>query len=225
MKKVLVFILMLSVLFMTGCGKDNTNSFTDDEVKFKEEYESLNGKTQNDKKIMNIEVLDDNNMVYVDSSEVIDIIKNKTGVIYFGFPTCPWCRNAVPVLLDAMKDAGLNQIYYANLLEERDQKHLDEGEIVTDKEGSKNYQELLELLKDHLGAYEGLEDDSIKRLYFPTVLFVKNGKVEDIHIGTVDSQENPYERLTDKEYKELKNIYTKAIKKVQVLTCDTDKTC
>ncbi len=225
MKKVFVLFLVIGLFFTTGCGR-REESFTKDEIKFKEEYESLNGKVQNDKKIMDVKIMDDNNISYIDSSEVIDIIKYKTAVIYFGFPNCPWCRNAVPALLDAATDFGLDKVYYANLLDERDQKHLDdEGNVVVDKEGSKNYDEILKLLKDHLGVYEGLEDDQMKRLYFPTVLFVKNGKVEDIHIGTLNSQKDPYQKLTDKQYRKLKETYKKAIQKVQKLTCDTDKTC
>lgn len=225
MKKIVIFIFIFVSIFTTGCTKEKIQ-VTKDEKKFQEEYESLNGKTRGEHTIMSIDVAEDNKMKYIDSKEVIDVLEHKTGIIYFGFPTCPWCRNMVPVLIDAAKEAGVNQIYYANISEERDKKHLDEeGNIVLDQEGSDNYNRIVEQLKDNLGAYEGLNDDSIKRLYFPTVVFVRNGKVEDIHIGTLDSQEDPYKKLTDSQEKELKKIFTKAIKKIEVLTCDTDKSC
>lgn len=225
MKKFILILMIVSLFFVTACsGRKEEN--TKDEKKFKEEYESLNGKKQGEKVIMSIDVSEDNKMKYIDSSEVVRILEGKTGVVYFGFPNCPWCRNIVPVLIDALHDTGLDQVYYANLLEERDTKKIDEeGKIVVEKEGSKNYQRILELLHDQLGNYEGLNDDSIKRLYFPTVVFVKNGKVEDIHIGSLDSQKDPYKKLTKKQYEELKTIYEKGITKIQNLTCDTDKTC
>lgn len=225
MKKFVLFLMVASLFFVTACSNIKEEN-TKDEKKFKEEYESLNGKAQGEKKIMSIDISKDNGMEYVDSSEVLNILEKKTGVIYFGFPNCPWCRNVVPVLIDALHDTDLDKIYYANLLEERDTKKLDEeGRIVVEKEGSKNYQKIIEILHDKLGSYEGLNDEGIKRLYFPTVVFVKNGKVEDIHIGSLDSQEDPYKKLTEKQYEELKAIYEKGITKIQSLTCDTDKTC
>lgn len=225
MKKVVLFVVVISLVFLTGCGK-KMESVTKDEVKFQKEYENLNGKKQGDKKNLEVSIPDSNKMKYINSDEVISILEKKTGVIYFGFPNCPWCRNAVPVLIDAAIDSGLDSIYYANLLEERDTKKLDdEGQIVTEKEGSEAYYKIVDLLKDSLGVYEGLDDDSVKRLYFPTVVFVKNGKVEAVHIGTVDSQKDPYKELNSKEKEQLKDIYVKAITKIQNLTCDTDKTC
>lgn len=224
MKKV-VILLIISILLVTGCTKKQLK-VTKDEQKFKEEYESINGQKQNDKEIMELNVPEENKISYIDSSEVLDIIKNKTGVIYFGFPKCPWCRNLVPVLIDAAEEVELDKIYYANLLDERNTKTKNEdGEIIEEKKGSDNYYKLLELLDDKLGVYEGLDSEEEKRLYFPTVLFVKNGHVEDIHIGTLDSQKDPYKKLTEKQEKELKSILTKAMKKTQSLTCDTDKTC
>ena len=82
-----------------------------------------------------------------------------------------------------------------------------------------------EILKDELGSYEGLEDESIKRLYFPTVVFVKQGKIEKVHIGTLDSQKDPYKGLNEKQKKQLKNIFIKNIKKIENITCDKKNSC
>lgn len=226
MKKVVTLLMMMILILTVGCAKEETVPLTKDEKKFREEYESLNGKKRGDHTIMSIDIVSDNKMEYIDSKKAIDILEHKTGIIYFGFPTCPWCRNVVPILIDVAKEIGVDKIYYANISEERDAKHLDDDEnIVVDKEGSGNYSKIVELLKDELGPYEGLKDDSIKRLYFPTIVFVKNGKVEDIHIGTLDSQEDPYQELNSDQKKELQTIFSKAIKKIETLTCDTDKSC
>lgn len=193
-----------------------------DNIKFKNEYESLNGKlNSHDKEYVKVELDDDNPYVYATYDEVMDILKNKTGVIYFGFPECPWCRNMVPVLADAAKELGIKNIYYFNALDMRDIKSLDEdGNIVTEKEGTKEYYELIEALGDSIGSYEGLNDDSIKRLYFPTVVFVKDGKILNAHIGTLDSQEDPYVVLNKNQKNELKNIYIDNINKVYDILCD-----
>lgn len=196
-----------------------TNEETD-AIRFKEEYEALNDKKDSNEYI-NVDIDKENPIVYADAEEVIDLIKNDTAVIYFGFPECPWCRNAIPVLLDAAKELGIEKIYYYNALSIRDKKSLDEnGDIVVEDEGTKEYEELVELLYDYLTIYDGLNDNTIKRLYFPTVLFVKDGEVIGLHISTVETQENPYNELTKEQYEELKTIYYDYLNKTFEIFCD-----
>lgn len=199
--------------------KDVDNKVYDNE-KFEKEYEGYNGQENSyGGTYLEIDVDNKNVIKYSSYKEVFSLLENGTGVIYFGFPTCPWCRNLVPVLLDASKEAGIDTIYYFNNKEDRDIKELDEdGNIITTKEGTENYFKLVEKLEDHLGEYEGLNDSNIKRLYFPTVVFVKEGKIVDIHIGTVDSQENPSVFLNDKQYKELKTTLVEKMEKT--IICD-----
>ena len=227
-KKILIGIdvLLIVILIILIAFKLNKKSIviTSDEKKFKNEYESLNGKKNaNGKKYMTIEIPENNNVKYATSKEIIKLLKSGTGVIYFGFPECPWCRNALPVLLDATDCSCQEDIYYFNALSIRDIKHLDDdGKIVTDQKGTSDYYEIVKLLGDNLGAYNGLNDESIKRLYFPTIVFVKDGKIVSTHISTLDSQEDPYQNLTKKQEKELKNIYEDGIKKLKTssTTCD-----
>ncbi len=216
-----VLALLIIIIAVFGLNK-NSNSEVKDAVKFKEEYESLNGqKNDNGKEYVNISVDEENPFVYASYDEVVDIIENGTGVIYFGFPECPWCRNAVPVLIDAAQELGVDKIYYYNALSIRDTKSLDEnGNIVTDKKGTDEYYKLVDLLSNVLTPYEGLNDESIKRLYFPTVVYVKDGEVLASTIGTVDSQEDPYIKLTNDQYNELKNTYMDNMNKVYNILCD-----
>lgn len=186
-----------------------------DNLKFKEEYESLNDEVSNSgKKNIDVKIDKDNLMKYSSFKEIMDVLDEGTGIIYFGFPECPWCRNAVPVLIDAAKKNEIGQIYYFDASKIRDVKELKDGKVVTTKEGTKEYYQLVDKLKDVLGPYEGLEDESIKRLYFPTMVFVMGGKVVGTHIGTVDSQKDPYKVLTKKEKEELLKIYENNIEKI-----------
>lgn len=191
-----------------------------DAIKFKNEYEALNNEKDNNE-CVKINIDEENPIVYADFEKVIDLIKNETAVIYFGFPECPWCRNAIPVLLDAAKELGIEKIYYYNALSIRDKKTIGEdGNIVVEEEGTKEYKELVELLYNYLPVYAGLNDDTIKRLYFPTVLFIKNGEVIGLHTSTVPSQENPYTELTKEQYEELKTIYYNYLNKTFEIFCD-----
>lgn len=216
-------LLIILAIVCAFLGKNNNikNVKKENDIsKFKEEYEEYNNK-KNDSgtEYLNVEVSTKNNVKYSSYDEVFSLLENGTGVIYFGFPTCPWCRNLVPVLLDSQLEAGLDKIYYLNNKEDRDTKVLENGKIITEKEGTDNYKKLLEKLDPVLGEYKELEDSSIKRLYFPTVIFVKDGKIVDSHIGTVSSQENPYIALTESQYNELKEDLTD--KMLKTITCDS----
>lgn len=218
MKIIMMTVMsVLVVLYGVFSFMNNRDIKKDDNKKFKEEYESLNNKKSNGKKNVKVSI-NPKNIEYIDSEKALDIIENGTGVIYFGFPECPWCRNLVPVLLDASTEAGIDKIYYLNNKDERDTKKLENKKIVTEKEGTKEYYKLVEALDDVLWEYENLNDSSIKRIYYPMVLFIKDGKIVDCHIDTVSSQKDPYVKLDKKQYEELYNILLDGMYKT--IMCD-----
>ncbi len=147
-------------------------------------------------------------------------------MLYLGFSECPWCRNAITVLSSAAKATGIKNIYYFRLKDEngndiRNVLKLDEnGNVITEKEGSKEYNTLIDLFSEKLDIYDGLNDPSIKRIYAPTVIFIQDGKVIGLHTSTVSSQTNPYILLNDDQVKELKNIYEDYIHKMLDDLCD-----
>lgn len=235
MKKMKIFITLLIILFLVTGFKlynyylsDSTNEKMIDAIKFKEEYESLNNVLKDDgvNKHAEINIIEDNVMKYSNYNEIMNILESGTGVIYFGFPECPWCRNAVPELLEAAKETGLESIYYFSDMSFRDQRKLDEaGNVVIEKEGTEEYYNLINKLSDYLGPYKDLNDEKIKRLYVPTVIFVKDGNIVGVHIGTIESQTDPSILLNDKQSNELQEIYKDYIKEILNNSCSTDISC
>lgn len=230
MKKIIIGICVLIVVVVAGTllwlkfdkndNKEEVNKNTD-AIKFKNEYEKLNGKKtgEADKKYAKLSISENNSVVYSDYDEIMNILEDGTGVIFFGFPECPWCRSALPVLLEAAKETGIDKIYYLNNLEDRDIKKVDDdGSISIEKNGTENYNKLLEVLGENASVYEGLGNDEVKRLYFPTVIFVNNGEIKGLHVSTVESQEDPYKALTKEQREELKNIYIEGMEKT--IACD-----
>lgn len=212
----------------------DNNKYNEDNLKFKSEYEDLNDilDENGNKKYVQISIPENNLIKYTSSEEIEKIFENeKSAIIYFGFDSCPWCRNAIPVLIDVCKENDISTIYYMSLKDIRDKKVLNEDKkVVTESEGTEEYQRLLELFKDDIDVYDGLNDDSIKRIYAPTVYFIKDGKIVKKHISTVDSQEDPKEKLTDEQINELKNIYKDGITKMSLndqnqFVCDEDRNC
>lgn len=229
-KKIVLAVLATIALLVTVYIKLPNNNYeetknSEDSINFKKEYESLNNKKigTSNQTYKGLEIAEENPIVYASYEEIEQIISEGTGIIYFGFPECPWCRSIVPVMLNAAKETGVDKIYYFNALSIRDKKHLDSnGNIVVDDAGTKEYEKIVSLLYDWLDIYEGLNDDSIKRLYFPTVIFVKDGNVIGAHTGTLDSHDNPNESLTELQYDELNGIYSDYMLKTLGTVCATD---
>lgn len=215
---IVVIALVIAILFFLL----NNKGMSDGE-RFKQEYEELNDSH------LEVNIDSDNMIKYIGLEEAIDIIKNDTGVIYFGYPSCPWCRNAVPVLLDAASSTSLDTIYYVDAYNIRDVKEIDDGNIVTTNEGDRLYDDLLEVLDDILDPYTlTLDNGEVidlgeKRLYVPMVLFVKDGEVVSYHLSTVDSQEDPSISLNDSQRDELYNIYLDGINNVVGGVCNVQE--
>lgn len=211
-------LVILSVLVVYKYNELNKS----DEIKFKEEYEKLNGKKVGENKYLSVEITKNNPMYYATYEEVIDVLDG-TGVIYLGYPECPWCRNLVSELITASKKVSLDKIYYINVKNDKNELKLnDNGEIETVKKGSKGYNNLTDKLKDVLPIYEGLNDDSIKHIYVPYVIFVKNGEIIYTHLGTVDTQKNPFIGLNDDEKSALREIFVDNMLKVLDTSCDSN---
>lgn len=211
---------------------------TSDEKIFKEEYESLNG-VENAK---SISIMKDNNIKYISLDEANEILDSKTGVIYFGTPSCAWSRNAVPVMLDAMQDSKLDTIYYVNIRPDnkkendiRDEYTLDsKGKAKKTKDASESYYDILLSLANYLNDYILTTDagkkvsTGEKRLTTPTVVAVKNGVIIGFHEGTLNSnlldKDGNLKDLTTNEENELKEIYLKIFNKYKNENC-TDENC
>jgi predicted bacteriocin transport accessory protein len=129
---------------------------------------------------------EDNPFVYKDAEEVVEILKNGTGVVYMGFSDCQWCQAYVKILNETAKEKGMDEIYYLNIKNDREKN-------------TKEYQEIVELLRGKL-VYT---DDGKEKVYVPYVAFVIDGKVIDYDSETseIDDDITP-DQYWNKEQKE-----------------------
>ena len=205
MKKRILFLLMAISLFaFTACTSEKQSST--DALKFKEEYESLNGTTRekDGKTIRTIEISEDNPFVYKEASDVVKMMENKeTFVVYFGFADCPWCRSALPNLVKVSEDLGLDAIYYVDVKEIRDTMEIgSDGTVTTTKEGTDGYYEVLAALDTVLEDYTLKDSDGNqvstgeKRIYAPNIISVVDGVAMEITDGISDNQTDGYMELT-----------------------------
>lgn len=219
MKKVIVAFLVLVLL--VGCKPEVKEPVLTDAQKIKEEYEALNGQA-NSAGVAHktVEVAENNPLVYATGEDVITMLKEGSGIIYFGFPECPWCRAALPIFLEACEEELMTKVLYYNNKDQRDAKELKDGNVVTTKEGTDEYYQILDLLGEYASSYDGLNDSTIKRLYFPTMVFMNEGKIVAIQQGVPEGVEDPRQEMPEEYVQQLKELYKDGMKKVKG-ACDS----
>ena len=179
-KKLLLIIPIIFAILITGCTKKEN-----DGEKFAKEYTTV----------------DENNyFVYRNIDEITKILENGTGVVYLGFPECPWCQAYVPMLNEVADIEGLEKIYYFNILEDR-------------KNNTEEYKKIVEILKDYLQY----DDEGNKRIYVPAVIFVSKGEIvgfDDETSYDTKGFEKPEEYWNEEEVSDLKHKLTENMNKV-----------
>lgn len=234
-KKMLVSIVLLLFVFMVFIGliafrdKKEENVVNSDAISFKNEYESLNNvvRDKDGKTIKEISISANNPVDIVTEEEAVSLLESGTGILYFGFPDCPWCRSMLPVLLSTLDNMNIDRLSYLNVKNIRDTLALGEkNKVEVKEEGTKGYYKILELMDEVLDPYYLISEDDKKidtkekRLMAPTVVAIKDGKIVDIHVGTVESQENGYDDLSIEQQEELQNRFMELIRKVYQVDCD-----
>lgn len=191
-----------------------------DGIKFKREYESLNNtiREEDGAKYNNVNIDIKNPIKYVSAKEAIKIINNENAIIYFGANWCPWCRNAVEVLINSAEKYKVDTIYYVDMNKLRNIWEVKNNKLIKVQKEGEGYYDLLKCLdevldnstykiKDNNKEYDTKE----KRIYMPFVIEVKNGNIVNYHTGTVDLKEDQtkYDKLTNSQVEELMEIYDK----------------
>ena len=110
--------LILSYFFLI---KKDDNKI-DDAKKFKSEYTN---------------VTSDNPFVYRNVDQIINILEKGTGVVYLGFPECPWCQAYVPYVEEVAKKVGIDKVYYFNIKDDR-------------KNNTEEYQKIVKILNEYI---------------------------------------------------------------------------
>ena len=218
-EQILMILTPVLLLFLFALGYIKTINSKSDEIKFKTEYEALNNK------YYKVKISKDNNIKYSSYREIFKLLDSGTGIIYLGYKEDNNSRYAIEILIKVLKENKYtDNVYYLDIHNDRDSYVVEDDKLVyelddTGKEikGTKNYLKLVQKLKNHLLDYMiSLNDktysNGIKRIYFPSIIFVKSGQVLGI--------ENIYE---DMEYDEVYNIFDSYVSNINSSTCDVEK--
>lgn len=208
MKKRFIFILFIFIglFIITWCSNNK------DSLKFKEEYESLNGtKTSySDSNYRSVNISKRNPFVYSTADDILDMINNKeTFYVYFGSSYCPWCRSVVEEAINSSIDNKIDKIYYVDIWDGfhneilRDTYEIDsEGNVRKTKNGTGTYYKLLKKFDNVLEDYTLTDDSSRevtvgeKRIFAPNFIYVENGKAKRSTTGISDKQSGSGDKLS-----------------------------
>lgn len=145
-------------------------------------YAAYNGRAVPDvegKIYRNVNLPYDNTLSPVTATEAREI---QNGFIIFAFPTCPFCRNLLPVLADVARAENL-PVAYCRIDTYRD-RYVYSAEVaapVQTQPAGEGYAELLTWLDTCLDAYTIRDGDGKevavgeKRIHAPTLVKVQNG--------------------------------------------------
>ncbi len=244
MRKELLFKIILILLAFLLAGvtifyvnndkkekKEEPKTRITDAEKFKEEYESYNNMALEGNPSLHhreVNIDKENSIKYASADDIEKMVTDKaSGVIYLGFPTCPWCRNAIGVLLDVAKSRNVNEIKYINIYDMRTMWTVKDDKLEVTRKGTDDYYKLLELFDSVLEDYQYEADDKSydtgeKRIYAPTIIFIKDGEIVGSHVATVKLNEGqtPYDVILDDQKEELSKIYGDLFDKVYKTYCD-----
>ena len=189
---IIAVIIVLGFLGLISFYYLNLTKVTD-ASKFKEEYSRVS---------------EDNVFVYQTDKEIIDILKHGTGIVYLGFPECPWCQAYVSYLDEVAKETKIEKIYYLNILEIR-------------KNNTKEYQEIVSLLDNYLSY----DEEGKKRIYVPAIVAVKEGEIigfDDETSHDTKGYETPEEYWKNEDLDGLKAKLEKMFSETVKNVCTTD---
>lgn len=178
--------LILSYFFLI---KKDDNKI-DDAKKFKTEYTNVS---------------DDNPFVYRSVDQIINILEKGTGVVYLGFPECPWCQAYVPYVEEVAKKVGIDKVYYFNIKEDR-------------KNNTEEYQKIVSMLDVYLPN----DDEGNKRIYVPAIIIVQNGKIIEFDDETskdTKGYKTPEEYWKNENLDALKTKLEKAFNEIKSTVC------
>lgn len=142
-----------------------------------------------------------NAFVEISMDEAIEMYQNKqTGIIYFGFPNCPWCLEAIPLLNEvALKHEAI--VYYVRT---RDKDH----NLLYDDEDKK-------LLFPYMEDFLDRNDEGELHLFVPFVVAIKDGITLNAHLGTLDSHDPNERKMNEEEVTTLTQIYDDLITSIE----------
>lgn len=200
MRKKLWIWGIIGMMLFTGCSSNQTSVVssiqTEETTVLSDEYEQLD---------------EENALEVIAKEDLKDFIEHGTGILFLGYPACPWCQSYLPIL-DAVLKAEETTAYYYNIREDKDNDrdfYNEVAQLLIDKNATN---------QDDIVQYD---NDGKMVIYMPLTLFIEHGGIKQYNgeTNTLDSDEiAPEDYWTDEKVEALKETlttYTQSVKRAQ----------
>lgn len=178
---VLIFILVIGAF--TNLFSSGSSTASNDNQKFIQEYESLNGQRDEAGDLYyEVSIDKDVDVEYRSFTELEEFLEGKTGVFFIGMATSSPCRSYVPILVDAAWEIGLDRIFYVP---------------VSEAEIGHLYSEFIEVENQNQNFTE-------QEISVPTLLVIKNGEIIDSLVGTSLTDSPSFSVISSEDVSEMK---------------------
>lgn len=152
----------------------------------------------------------DNPFEQINGQKALSMLEKGTGLLYIGFPECPWCVAYIQNLDKRLREEKIAKVYYYNIKKDR-------------TENNDVYQAIVKKLDKHLR----LNDlGNAKRIYVPVIVGLEKGKVfffDDETSYDTRGLKDP-KKYWDKESLKKHNLklndLLKKIKKLECTSCN-----
>ena len=171
-----ILVILIATLFLSFETYKEENKEITISSKIEKEYSFL----ENDKQIN-----------YLNSKNFDELCTKGNGI----FLLCHYEFKACQDIMRIVNENDHNTINYYDILNDRDEISMDTNDnIIKIEDGSYIYKKLLKIFDDFLPKYSLLLEDKSykkideKRLYMPTLIYLKEGTIIDIIVGDEKSE-------------------------------------
>ena len=156
MKKTVVTGILAAGLLLSGCASNAAD--TASASASSETIKNLNSEYT--------QLPEANQFYYMEKDGVETLLLHGTGILFFGFPECPWCQAYLPQLNEVLLANDAKAAYY---------------NIYTDKTADRTFYDMIakdiESVNDTGSPIVQYNNDGKQIIYMPLTLFIKNGRI------------------------------------------------
>jgi len=207
--KKLLFLALIGVLSVAiiACSNDYTDDLTDSNSDLAVSENSFPLASS----MSDYGIEGEHRFFEVGMDEALQLLEDEAfdGIIYFGFPGCPWCQSAVPIMHEVSQQTNTDIFYVSRRHEIRETEDWQEWDA-----------EMAWWLDEKIDMdwiYDASGEPDRPNIFVPQIIHLQNGAVIDAHRGTLEGHDAMTQpELTSDEHARLLDIYIRIFSSVNV---------
>ena len=205
MKKRVYAGILSSILFLTGCTAAPEASTASPSASAAVETNLNSEYTQ---------LPEENAFYYIEKDGVETLLLHGTGILFLGFPECPWCQAYLPQLNEVLLANDAKAAYY-NIYKDKTDDRTFYDQIASD----------IESINDTGTPIIQYNNEGKQVIYMPLVLFVKNGRITAYNneTSTTDSKViQPADYWTEDKKSALKAVLDTSVAEIKAAQVENE---